>query len=256
MNWLVQKDIFEENEDRIAKSCGKFGGKAIFFADRLDAMKQVVLSKLKVYNINVFYGSLETSIDPWFCKSVLCNLPKLKCSYYYPKFDRYSLLNKDATFLPQQMLSDGIFDWFDSNVLFVRPDSGDKSFDGRLVGKVGFESQKWDILNSTKEGDWLLIAPYQRIGDEFRLVISDRVVTGSQYKAEGMALYGPMSKEVEEFGNKAVEGIDYQPDKLYTLDVGEVNGELKIIEANSFSCAGLYNCDFDKINEELGSFNG
>ena len=40
---------------------------------------------------------------------------------------------------------------------------------------------------------------------------------------------------------------EWQPDKAYTLDVCKSNGEYFMLEANSFSCSGLYKCPPEPI---------
>ena len=46
----------------------------------------------------------------------------------------------------------------------------------------------------------------------------------------------------------------YQPDFAYTLDlVIDVKGNVKLLELNSFSCAGLYACDMEKIVKSVSN---
>ena len=46
---------------------------------------------------------------------------------------------------------------------------------------------------------------------------------------------------------KLVESEEYYPDKFYTIDAGLTAWGPKIIEYNSFSCAGLYDMDYEKV---------
>ena len=42
--------------------------------------------------------------------------------------------------------------------------------------------------------------------------------------------------------------LDWQPDIVYTCDIALLeNGDVKVIELNSFSCAGLYACNIEDI---------
>jgi hypothetical protein len=47
---------------------------------------------------------------------------------------------------------------------------------------------------------------------------------------------------------KIVATNEWQPDICYTVDIAEeTNGKISLLEINSFSCAGFYDCDISSI---------
>lgn len=94
---------------------------------------------------------------------------------------------------------------------------------------------------------------YSDIKEEFRFVIIDgRVVTGSQYKPEIKSRYNGYAGLFA--GAIAQRLKDIIETRAYTIDVALLNnGELRIVEVNSFNYAGLYKCDLDLVIEELCS---
>ena len=44
---------------------------------------------------------------------------------------------------------------------------------------------------------------------------------------------------------------EWQPDRAYTLDICLSDGKYSLLEANSFSCSGLYACPVEPIVREV-----
>lgn len=254
MKWLLETDIFDENLERLHEAILSAGHtfkevKYIPFDDNEHISK--VYHKL---DVNVFfYGSLNLckkvqSLTTW---NTFCDLPKYECTYYYPRLKEF-LVNAECYMLPFGMLTPKIFN--NANTVFVRPSQGDKLFDGQLFGKASFDSQYWGMVHKhqTKPEDIVLISETKNIGKEWRLVVSDVVITGSQYKDCGSFVTGSVPKEVIDYSNNVLENIDYRPDKIWTLDVCETDHGLRVLEVGGLSCAGLYECDLDLIVKEVG----
>lgn len=115
-----------------------------------------------------------------------------------------------------------------------------------------------------------LIAKRKHILREFRFVIVDRkVITGSSYEwfdstsedselfqkehaIEPSTTWYDRAKEVAQ----RVAEQPHQPDIVYTCDVARLAGEparYKVVELNSFSSAGLYDCDLDRVVKDVSA---
>lgn len=255
--WLLGKDVFEENLGNLQKEIKKQGGTYeithyVPFDENLHILNLYDARDPEVF----FYGTLN------MCKKIqqhtdwitYCNFPQYLCEYYYPRIKDY-LINSDFIMLPFGNLSPRIFDIFDSNTVFCRPCRGDKLFGGQLFGKYSFEDQIWRASQDTKPEDIVVISSSKNIGREWRLVVSDRVITGSQYKNKGDFETAKVPQEVIDYGNEVLENIDYQPDPMWTLDICEANSQLFVLETGGSSCAGFYESDLAAIVTEVNRLN-
>lgn len=139
-------------------------------------------------------------------------------------------------------------------MLFIKPNSGLKPFDAQ---KCHFRH----VVNLAKEieADRLMefdplifICPARDdIKEEYRFVIIDNVVvTGSQYKPTIAYTYNGFAAMYA--GAIALRLKNTIKTRAYTIDIALLdNDELRVVEVNSFNCAGLYKCDLDLIVEEL-----
>ena len=208
---------------------------------------------------------LRTKLYP----GVYCNLQNLKCSAYYPHFQEY-LLNNRFFFLPLANISamkEDIFDsWLGASYedLFVRPDSGFKSFTGQLVSKTKLDYDIKNLANIAISGtEFCLIAPPVNILREWRFVIGRRkIIACSQYRDHKLTpsgipnpireLSAGAPKEVCDFVENVLSSVDWEPEPIYTMDIAETSTKnLKVVELNCFSAAGLYKCDISKIVSEV-----
>lgn len=214
----------------------------------------------------VFQGSLNLGRQlcrrknwipgPW------CNLPQFRCQSYYPFFAKY-LLNEDFYFLPVIELKrrkDDLYNRFSvDDCLFIRPDSGFKTFTGRAIPRDEFDSE-YEWMEEFSDPDSLaVISSPKSICTECRLVVSrrrplDPIVTGSIYRRDGKIVHECFEKihideavMIREFVEKCLEEVDYEPDPIFMMDVCFSGDNLYLLELNSFSCSGLYACDLERI---------
>lgn len=177
-----------------------------------------------------------------------CTFDNLACSKYYSYFGPF-LLNRNYCLLP---IAEAIRlkDQLDSHFaregsLFVRPDSVDKSFSGKLVAANALAS-----FLAPKETDpttMVLVAEPQTITHEWRLFVAHgKVITGSQYRLHGeTAVEAGLPSPVIEFANQVLAEVKWRPDPLFVMDVCETSAGFRIVELNSFSCSGQCECDLD-----------
>lgn len=182
-----------------------------------------------------------------FIPGVWCNFNNMKCSTYYAYLGEH-LLNQQYMMMP---VGDLLRRWDQSiawtiNSWFIRPDSGAKPFTGFVVSP-GEKDKIRAIVQSVGPETLVIIAPEKSITREWRFVICDKkVVTGCQYLPieESYTVMPPPSSF--RLACKIADH-DWQPDICYTVDIAESEGEVYLLEINSFSCAGFYQCNICDI---------
>lgn len=175
-----------------------------------------------------------------------CNIRNLECSNYYAYFGTY-LLNRQYSILPgveairhQEQL---FAEFGPEDEVFVRPSCVHKIFTGTVVYKDEFRDA---IAPSRYDPNTLVvISTPKSIGREWRLVVAlDEIVASTQYRNGGaISLSRGCPSEVLQFASEMLRDVRWRPDKLFMMDVCESNGNLYLLELNSFSCSGLYDCD-------------
>ena len=91
----------------------------------------------------------------------------------------------------------------------------------------------------------LVISTPKELGREWRLVIANsEIVASTQYRNQGaISVTRGCRDDVIEFATDVLDQVKWRPDNVFMMDVCESNGRLHVLELNSFSCSGLYDCD-------------
>jgi hypothetical protein len=174
-----------------------------------------------------------------------CTASHFDCATYYPHFPRHLLNQSYAILANDDALArvGEIFDQFGrEGRVFVRPSGVQKTFTGRCVDREGLVL----TLQSTSYAkEPVLIAPPQEITREWRVVVArGRFVAASQYLSEGRHRESPgCPKEVRAYVDRLLAEVPYRPDPIYMMDLCASDDTLRLLELNSFSCSGLYQCD-------------
>lgn len=146
-----------------------------------------------------------------------------------------------------------VYEKFGNNdVIFIRPNVGYKTFTGTTVYKEHFVRDVDNLGYGVLAPESLiLVAEPRNIHAEYRVVICDKkAITMSQYrKDKQLELDGTHIPEVMEYAEQVTGG--WQPDRVFVADIAKVTEGYKLIEINTFSCAGLYKCNTDIIVEEV-----
>lgn len=213
----------------------------------------------------VAYGSIEFLkgigyYNKNFVPSYYMSEKNLKCSSYLPNIPTEYLLNGEYIMLPYgefKKRKENVFNLMNTNKLFIRPDSGLKTFAGTTihVDDFDYEINTLEKLTAVLDDTIILISNIQPIKKEYRIVIGDRrVIASSQYKHyDTVEMIEGAPEGAINLANKITE-LEWQPDTAYTVDVAELkDGSFKIIELNSFSCAGLYACNLTDVVREISA---
>ena len=176
-----------------------------------------------------------------------------KCSIYMTYLPYDLLLNRDFVMTSWgdfKRRKDFWYKIYNTENIFIRPDSGTKTFAGTTILKSewNIEVKTIDTLSSVNDESLILIAPPKEIISEYRFIIADgQVVTGSEYSWESKkSISGQIPEDAEHLASIGANQ-EWQLDTCYTCDICLTPNGYKIIELNSFACAGLYQCDLKKI---------
>lgn len=221
----------------------------------------------------VFYGTLnlgrQLQKEKGWIPGVYCNFQNLCCITYYSYWAKY-LFNSDYIMLPFMEIKrreDYVFDMFGvDNCIFIRPNSGAKTFTGQVLKREEIDQEFKLFANyAAKPLDQItvVISSPKIIEKEWRFVVVDKKVTAcSQYRDFAKEKISDSKKEYELFMEEGSEigakllvdriaAEEWQPDIAYTLDICKSNGEYSLLEANSFSCSGLYESKPEPIVKEI-----
>lgn len=183
---------------------------------------------------------------------VYSNFPKYKCSSYYSHFGPY-LFNDKYCLMSLKELERQKFDiwghYGKDSLIFIRPDSGEKDFQAGLLDIIDlgkFIENHQDCLH-----DLVLISTPKNIKWEGRFIVSKHkeVIAYSTYRFQGQVTKIPsVPPKSIKFCEEVMNKVDYIPDSVYCLDLAEDNdGNFWVMELTSFSSAGLYATDKEKL---------
>lgn len=210
----------------------------------------------------IMYGSIGFvnlySKDRAFIPGAYYQEKALETLSYMTNIDKNeNLANSDyvfTTFKDFIRRKDFFYTIFNSNKIFIRPNSGFKTFTGLPIhyDEFDYEINTLKALTSVTEETLILVSSCKEISSEYRFFICNReVVAGSQYKKnEELFISKNYSQEAFQLAQVMAKNI-WQPDLAYACDVGIINGQPKIIELNAFSCSGFYACNIEDIIDSV-----
>lgn len=178
-----------------------------------------------------------------------CSFENFSCDVYYTYFGEF-LLNNRYTLLPAAEAirqSNLLFEQFAVNgELFARPSVGRKLFTGRTFENDDFK-ETLSIIDDPRS--LILISNPKKIDREWRLYVAhDSIVTFSQYAVNGeRELKLECPSDVLNYGNKILKKTSWRPDPIFSMDLCESDGQIRLLELNGFSCSNLYACDLSPI---------
>ncbi|MEG0869617.1 MAG: ATP-grasp domain-containing protein [Hafnia sp.] len=205
----------------------------------------------------VLYGSLsfveQFSRGREFIPGAYYTKNRYLCSQYLHRLPWDLLGNQDYVMVPFGELvrrRQQFYDMFNTNCLFIRPDSGFKTFTGLPLHEEDFDHEVNTLrqLRNITDDVMILVSSGKRIEGEYRFfVVGGEVITGSRYKLnDQLAIDSVIDGRCLEVAQAIAKG-PWQVDLAYACDVGIVNGQPKVIELNAFSTSGLYAADIPKL---------
>ena len=276
INWVIDKYLFDEYEDRLSTAIQNSGANVYFYDDICGkTFKEWILEKFTQDDIVVFHGSLQhgrqlTQLPIY--PGVFMTIDNYECYKYYGYYGE-KLLNSEYLmmglndvvrnkYMIQKLVpSFGFGERGNQSNIFIRPSNGYKTFAGQVISIEQLEKEI-DILMKSYGGvdpeTLILLSKQQEINEEYRFIVVDgNVITGSlymdNYNRKTLKPYydKPVDEMSEAFKFAKLVANVHQPDKAFTIDICSVDyGDyklFKILEINSFNCASMYGAEYEKI---------
>lgn len=162
-------------------------------------------------------------------------------------------LNRECQFMTWAMFKNRgreLFQELNTRMLFVRPNSGFKTFAGQRIDLEDLDDHisTLDQISSVMDDTLILINRGTPIQGEFRFVVADKqVIAGSEYRWDGkLDIRRDWPQECWDLAQQVAQH-EWQVDIAYTCDVALTEKGPRLVELNGFSCAGLYACDLEKV---------
>lgn len=271
LTWLIERNCFEDSEPRLIESI-KRAGQLYEYVKYIPVVKGIEYPNVKWNREGsyIFHGSINLGKalqkQAWTNETVIATWDNYKCSNYYTHDKIFDKLLNQGFFYPYGGIKKLMkkLSMFYPDGFFVRPDSGGKPFTGTVVENSSKALDKFfqqaELYEEVKSDTMCLIAPARRdIRAEYRCIVIDgKAITCSRYgKIAEEELGQARNPHIIEATQKLLDSCDYRPDNAFTVDWAVLPSftytpNLALMEFNSFSCAGIYDCDTDKIVEAMG----
>lgn len=145
--------------------------------------------------------------------------------------------------------------------IFVRPVSESKEFPGTVYSLHELQERVEKLRSSNyfeSQNNLMLIAPFKKLGREWRaFVVDHKLISISQYAESGVLKRSvDVPDMASEFVHKAIQM--YAPAPCFVIDIAEeLNIDspiLCVVEFNSINSSGLYDCDAGKIVSAVSDY--
>ena len=186
------------------------------------------------------------------------NWKKYLCSSYYPPLREF-LFNDKHEFTTVAYLKENKFDYYrkfgKDAFIFVRPDSGEKTFKGQLLDLQDFD-KFWEngVVCGVEDdnSEVAIVSTPKQINGEWRFVCSKynggEIIAVSTYQYQGERTYIPSAPPNATKLCEKILKVGYYPDSVFCIDICEdADGNFWLLELTSFSAAGLYATDKTKV---------
>jgi hypothetical protein len=170
------------------------------------------------------------------------------CSTYYPEF-KTLLFNDFNEFTTLKNLKENRFHFYEKfgkeALIFIRPDSGEKTFQAQLLDLQDFD-RFWanGIQSGVKDDDLIVVSTPKKITGEFRFVCSKyggEIIASSTYQYQGQRTLIPSVPNEARSKCEEILKSYWYPDSIFCVDIFQDSDMLHYLgELTSFSSAGLY----------------
>lgn len=184
-------------------------------------------------------------------------IAKLDTNRYMVRYADEDLLNANHVFACiDNVIRNPAFYYkiLNTDQLFIKDTDAFKEFQAKVCKQheiVDYLKLAVDV-NDMSPSSLIMLSPAREISSEHRFVIVDgTVVAHSTYMMNGCVdIRIDVPKEALALAKKLAK--KYNPSSCYTLDIAMEGSNYKtskpkLLEINSFSCAGLYACDLEAV---------
>lgn len=254
VTWVIENFTKEESYKQLLESVKNAGHDLISVNETIYNLSQGPLDDLKNQCV-VLVGSINMcALLKERLKSCApvsyCTQENYKCSKYYSHFGEY-LFNDNYAIISLSELKRRKFYYYGlfgkEALLFIRPDTGEKSFQAGLVDILDFDrfyEQFEDLAH-----ELVVVSTPKKIIGEWRVICSkEEVIDYSLYRYQGQTTkIRSIPREAIEFCGKILKN-NYKPDSVFCIDVfSDSDNNYWLGELTSFSSAGLYSSNKDNI---------
>jgi len=259
--WIVENFVKEKSFRELQLAIQELGYPLIeingdYSRKLLDSIpnESCVLVNGSIKMVKMIYDELQNKNYP----IRYCDFEKYKCSAYYSHYGEYLFNDKYAMMSLKEVFRQKYDVWGHYGkdaMIFIRPDSGEKTFQAGLLDIVDIDQ----LHNSNKdcEHDMVLVSTPKNILWEGRFVVSKykEVIAYSTYRFQGnVCLIPSVPPETLKFCKMLLEKVEYYPDSVFCLDICQSeDGEPFLLELTSFSSAGLYASNKYDIVEKVST---
>lgn len=255
--WIVENFTHESSYTDLVKAIKKEG------CDLTEIKGDFKYSQLDSFNEEapvIFFGSIGmTSMMQQHLKNshpvAYCNQQNYLCTRYMSHFGKY-LFNDKYAIVSLAELKRHLFFFYGifgkETMIFVRPDSGQKPFQAQLVDMQDFEN--FYAQGRSIEHELVVVSSPKNIRGEWRFVVTSNkdIISQSTYRYMGQITRIPSAPAGATALVKELLNVGYYPDTIFVMDVCEDNdGNYWLLELNSFSSAGLYECNKTDIVKKV-----
>ena len=248
MHWIIQENLFKENEwENLLATLERFDipysvHKVIPFVGEL--VPEPVIDSAKVICFGS-YSMRHTARNCQWAPGVydLCDAD------FVAQRERWGerMLNFDSQVLRFE-------DAKLSEPVFIRPIEDTKYFAGKVFEVAEFEEWQRNVCvlehdygNSLTKDTYIQLCSPKTIFSEHRFwVVDGRIVCASQYKIGDRVLYASSVDQCfYDFVNECI--AIWQPHRAFVIDVCDTPEGLKVVEINTINAAGFYAGDIQQI---------
>lgn len=253
VHWLIEVDAFPETAQRIVDALERRGQPWTCHDDNTRP-SQLPPAETPL----LFWGSLgaaysERAAQAWR-PGAIGDIARFACSRYFEGLAGIPLANADSVFTTVAELvaapSSVVALLGQHERVFVRPDSPLKPFSGRVLalGEISLATLDHGFYYDDEHLP-IVVSTTKHVTREWRFVVGDgAVIAGCEYQQSRQGAGTDIPAAARELAG-AVAAAPWQAAALYVVDVGEVDGQHRVMELNPFSGADLYHCDPDAVVE-------
>jgi len=179
-----------------------------------------------------------------------CNFEAFECKNYYPILGKL-MLNSDYYITTWKKLLKNRFE----GVRFIRPNSGKKIFTGTITDHDHLTQDVGLSISNIQNNTLVFVTWVKEIEFEWRFFVSSKgdILSSSLYHKDGKLKIekGCNDHNAVELASKVCNNQKLNElikDPVYVVDICKDEFcEYKVVELNSFSCSGFYDCDLRPI---------
>lgn len=245
-SFVIQEPVFDHRIDEMRDLLHEMGIDYYIYpkdSRGFDVHKPALISEGPTIVMASIFVCREFQKRGWYGPGIFFSEERFKFSSYAPLIGDH-LLNQDFVMLPfgEVRRRWGSLKASHPGGIFIRPNSGSKSFSGVPIRPDMFDHEMNFLRQCIMDHELVCLSEVKPIKGEWRFwIVNDTVITYSYYKR--MAGYDiqdiPAPDECYELAWKIAK-CDNQPDTAYTLDICMSEGQPKVVEINAFSTSGVY----------------